>query len=498
MGSLARGAMMRRVSTVFGASICVFLLVVSLAQPTFAIAPENDAVTSPKVFASIPFSDSVDTTDATGDANDPDCFGRSNTVWYRYESPAKQRITANTFGSSYNTNLAAYRLEPPPAGATPSSTPTLSQIACVDNFGGSLQSRLSFDAEEGRVYYFRIGSSSGAGGSLLFDVRPAVPPSNDDIAKAKRIQDLPYQDQVDTTEASVTVSDPECAGKSRTVWYVLKLPRPMKIIADTFRSDYDTSLSVYTRNDSSFNQVTCNNNSGNTDRSKVVFRAEADRNYYLMVSAVGTIGGQMQLRVARAPKPFKMNLSLYQQGYVSTVTGRPVVQGTLTCSRSTSVEVDVNILQRYDGDLHPSSASTTVRCDGVTRWHAEVTRRINARELAVASATAISRSEEKRSSVDIIMEFIGCTLIGTAGRDQLIGFSRNDVLCGLAGRDVLKGRGGKDLLLAGEGDDLVVGGGGDDRLHGSTGSDRLDGGPGVDRCNPGRDKGDRATGCESR
>ncbi len=96
-----------------------------------------------------------------------------------------------------------------------------------------------------------------------------------------------------------------------------------------------------------------------------------------------------------------------------------------------------------------------------------------------------------------------CTIVGTAGNDNLRGTPGRDVICGLGGNDILRGMGGNDRLVGGAGNDIhyggtgndtIIGGPGNDILKGEGGRDRLfardgvrgndiaDGGPGRDRC----------------
>jgi hypothetical protein len=75
---------------------------------------------------------------------------------------------------------------------------------------------------------------------------------------------------------------------------------------------------------------------------------------------------------------------------------------------------------------------------------------------------------------------LGCTIIGTSGRDVLRGTRKRDVICGLGGNDQLYGLGGNDKLVAGDGNDRLFGGAGDDALIGGLGNDYLAGGDGHD------------------
>ena len=75
---------------------------------------------------------------------------------------------------------------------------------------------------------------------------------------------------------------------------------------------------------------------------------------------------------------------------------------------------------------------------------------------------------------------VRCTVVGTAGSDDLTGSGSRDVICGRGGEDIIMARGGNDLVDGGLGVDTVDGGAGDDRLIGGGAADELSGGTGED------------------
>jgi hypothetical protein len=86
---------------------------------------------------------------------------RAKSVWYRYTALADGTLTANTFGSSYDTILAAYTGSCGAFTAVPA--------ACNDDSGG-LQSRISFQARGGVTYYFLVTAYRNDGGTLRFQL----------------------------------------------------------------------------------------------------------------------------------------------------------------------------------------------------------------------------------------------------------------------------------------------------------------------------------------
>jgi PKD domain len=127
-------------------------------------APANDDFANATVVDSLPFSDSVDTTAATVESNEPtpSCgFGQSTgTVWFAFTPPQSGSYTASAPNSTFSTQVAAY---------TGSGLGSVSEIGCRA-FGQPL----TFDADAGTTYYVQVGGLFGGRGTLTFslDVAP--------------------------------------------------------------------------------------------------------------------------------------------------------------------------------------------------------------------------------------------------------------------------------------------------------------------------------------
>jgi hypothetical protein len=118
-----------------------------------------------------------------------------------------------------------------------------------------------------------------------------VPPANDEFAAAEVIASSPFTTFTSTLEATTAVDDPSCLGNDASVWYAYTPPVSTTIAADTFGSDYDTTLSVYTGAQGSLTQLACNDDAGSDLQSQVVFPVVGGQTYYFMVAALGGGGG---------------------------------------------------------------------------------------------------------------------------------------------------------------------------------------------------------------
>lgn len=195
----------------------------------------------------------------------------------------------------------------------------------------------------------------------------AVPPPNDDISGARVIPTVPFTDTVDTREATVAPDDPECAGRSATVWYAFTPTTDMVLEANTFGSNYDTTVSVYTGSPGSLNQIACNDDAGSL-QSQVIFNATAGVTYYFMVGAFGTgPGGDLVFRLQEFT-PLAIDLHIDDRGYVSPSDGTVTISGTFFCSKPATASVFIRATQRAGRLLITGESGTSFFCEGETPW----------------------------------------------------------------------------------------------------------------------------------
>lgn len=169
--------------------------------------------------------------------------------------------------------------------------------------------------------------------AIAWDAPPAIaePPANDDLASATEVDvdALPFQDSLDTTEATVHDLDPNCEGRSASVWYVLRPSRSVLLEADSIGSDYDTVLSAHRLRRSTMDTVACNDDiDGSTVESRIAFRAEAGETTFVMVASAGSgdhpsPGGALvfNLRETDPPPEVQPSVQLTGHGSVNAPSG---------------------------------------------------------------------------------------------------------------------------------------------------------------------------------
>lgn len=212
-------------------------------------------------------------------------------------------------------------------------------------------------------------------GLVLAPSSPAAaqPPANDDFDDAVPLTALPFQVTADTTEATRAADDPECVGEDgHTVWYALTLGSETEVAIDTFGSDYDTTLSAWTGERGSLEQVACNDDTQDL-QSQILFVAEAGVTYYLMVGTFfDSDGGQLVLNGQVAPPPLELEITVDPTG-VANPDGSATISGVVTCSRPAEGPVVGTLRQRVGSRVAVGAFRVTpFECTGESPWRAVV------------------------------------------------------------------------------------------------------------------------------
>lgn len=209
---------------------------------------------------------------------------------------------------------------------------------------------------------------------LSAGVALAAPPGNDAIANATVIGSVPYTDAIDTSEATTAPDDPVCAGQGPTIWYVYTAPADQRLLADTFGSSYDTTLSVYSGSLGDLEQIDCNDDAQGLE-SALVLEATAGTTYYFMVGACcDTPGGDLVFSLDEtdltAPE---IDITLDARATFDARTGTATATGTATCTGAEDAFVEVGLEQRVGRFIIRGYGGTVVECDGSTQdWSVEV------------------------------------------------------------------------------------------------------------------------------
>jgi hypothetical protein len=256
--------------------------------PTLAGAPSNDNWAQAQSVGALPATIHGDTTDATTEPDDPSpCGLNASTVWYRFTPATNMAVLLDLKGSSIQADISVWR------GSTLAG---LHFVACGWFQGNGRAARMTFSAKAGTHYYVLIKAPSV--GAFKLTVKRVTPPANDAFGSATSIS-APYHASVSNIKATSQTNEPaagNCIGLTSTRWYRIRLPHAATLRADTFGSDIDTVLAVYTGGPSigSLHPVACNDDTSLGDvfvfQSSVAWLAKANKTYWIQVGAYGETG----------------------------------------------------------------------------------------------------------------------------------------------------------------------------------------------------------------
>ena len=287
--------------------------------------PANDECATAITVGPLPFTDSVNTTTAVVNPNDPvlACAdgGGGKTVWYKFTPTNNTTVRVSTLGSTpddYDTVLGVFT----------GSCGDLTEILCTDDLvsGEIRQADTTFSVIAGETYFIHVAEWNGGGpnggvptgGDLVFSVREVLPPTNDECAATRTVGPLPFVDEISTVLATVNPNDPALScgdgGGGRTVWYEFTPAQDVYVKASTLGSTpegYNTVLGVFTGACDALTEVKCRDDASSTfsNKAELSFAAEAGQTYTILVAEFGGVatGGNLVFSVieTEAPKLFQ-------------------------------------------------------------------------------------------------------------------------------------------------------------------------------------------------
>jgi hypothetical protein len=224
-------------------------------------------------------------------------FGGAS-LWWNWTAPANGKATIDTFGSSFDTLLAAY---------TGSSVGGLTQVAANDDGRGGPQSQMTFNALPGTTYHIVVDGYNAATnpanrGDITLNWNIWQP--NDNFSSAANISGSYDRSQTIGSNVGATKEpgEPQHAGNSggASVWWRWTAPTTGQVTIDTLESNFDTLLSIYTGNSvGSLAQVASNDDTQSSAQSLVTFTATHGIAYYIAVDGYKALTGNIILTISR-------------------------------------------------------------------------------------------------------------------------------------------------------------------------------------------------------
>ncbi len=146
----------------------LFLLFLGLTMKTALAQVFSDLFAGRQLLTNVSVLVTGSNTNATVEPGEPkhaDKIG-GHSVWISWLAPANGLVTLSTMGSSFDTLLAAYVLEP---GNDP-PLQRLQDVADDDDYGGQVTSYLQFGVTANQTYQIAVDGFNGAAGDITFQL----------------------------------------------------------------------------------------------------------------------------------------------------------------------------------------------------------------------------------------------------------------------------------------------------------------------------------------
>jgi len=272
-----------------------------------AIIPENDNFAAAAVITGASGRIRASNRLATGETNEPNHASVATplaSVWWKWTATANGQLTLDTFGSSFDTTLAAY---------TGSAVGALTVRASSNDADGTQQSRVAFPVLTGQVIWIAIDGSASAEGAIVFNYlfQPdSVSVPNDNFAARTLLGSGSSSVTGTNIGATGEVGEPDHIGASSplaSAWWSWTAAQTGIVVIDTNGSDFDTTLAAYSGTSlSGLTQLGANDDGGAGNNSSITLAVQAGQVLQIAVDGFSSAQGSIILTVtftAGSPQP---------------------------------------------------------------------------------------------------------------------------------------------------------------------------------------------------
>jgi hypothetical protein len=265
------------------------MLTVSMFQPVLAAPPSNDNFANAEVITALPFSSTVDMTDATMEPNEPIACGTiDRTAWYAFTPSQNMLVRVTGGGTASFENISIFT-------ATGPSLSDLQLVWCP------LSTAAPLTLQAGQTYYMQAGVYPGNLGTIQLNMEQVIPPANDNFAGAEGISTLPFNTTVEIGDAWTEPGEVgNCSPADKTVWYSFTPSASMMVSIDIQGSAIFGTVATYVTTGPSISDL---NFLGCNSLSSFSFLATAGQTYYFQVGALYNAFGTIQINLKQIFPP---------------------------------------------------------------------------------------------------------------------------------------------------------------------------------------------------
>ena len=229
-------------------------------------------------------------TDATGQTGEPTIAGSvpDTTVWYSWTAPENGPTSFNLRDAAFDTTLHVF---------TGNSFGTLASVVSNDDFNGTLQSKVTFNATAGTTYRIAVDGFGAAHGPFSLQYAQNSP-ANDNFASPTVLTGATGKTFTNTARSTGEPGEPSHGSTpDRTVWYSWTAPETGPAVLHTRESNFDTVMAMYTGTTiSGLTQLASNDDFNGTLQSKITVPVTAGTTYRIAVDGFSAATGNLGLQ----------------------------------------------------------------------------------------------------------------------------------------------------------------------------------------------------------
>jgi hypothetical protein len=344
--------------------------VAGLPAAAVAAPPGNDHFATATAVTELPFSETLDLTDATSEPGEPACQGppEERSIWYSITPTEDVVVRARWSSSPAPSTLMVGR-------DTGQGFGNLADVRCH-----AFNEPHVFAARAGERWYVRAALFAfSSGGSVTIDLDTVEPPPNDDFADALPIEQLPFSETVDAAGGTNEPGErtPSCSGQSGgSVWYSYTPSSDGWVTALGPFAGQSEVVAAYTGSSlEDLVEVGCR-----TFGSQFTLPVSGGTTYYFQVGGVFGTGGLLSFGLTLAPNPIAG--FGYSPGDPSTFDDLQVFSGSFDPGGNQIVShvwdygdgtaPTASTTHRYAGDGDYTITLTVTTSDGRTGTTAQV------------------------------------------------------------------------------------------------------------------------------
>ena len=358
------------------AMVGVMAMMLVMAGPAAAVAPSNDDVANATPIWFTPFSEWVDLTDATTEAGEYfDCINAGmadRSAWYSWTVPEDGVMVVVVDGLWEGTTVGVFgpfETLPTAAGDTGNAT------WCVNHTGPDFA--LAESVFAGQTYLFQLSAPSWypwATISVALDPPPPPPPANDDFANATQVSELPFDEWVDMSGATLEADEPifcDWDVTDRSVWYSYTAPEDGNVSVSLDRTEGLAVAAVYRYAGESFpwsgEEPRCTRSDSDDALRMPVVGGET---YLIQVKIDGTYGSpNVRVLIQPGPPRLEIQVAAAATGGVNRVSGIARISVGIACTAEAQGVAGVNLRQRLTRTVVAiGHGDLSVPCGPVMTW----------------------------------------------------------------------------------------------------------------------------------